>query len=182
MALETLAARTGRDLAARGASIESIGGAHAIRRFLEHLVAGNGNVGVVKVAGLCDAGQEDYFKRALEGAGLGAGLDRAGMARLGFFVCVDDLEDELIRALGPAAVERVIESQGEMRPYRSFQRQPAQSGVAVTRQLRRFMGTHSGRKAQYARALVEALDLERVPEPLMLVLDAAGTPLRARTD
>ena len=175
VALQTLAARTGRDLGARGASIESIGGAHAIRRFLEYLVTRDGNV---RVAGLCDAGQEGYFKRALEGARLGVGLDRAGMARLGFFVCVEDLEDELIRALGPASVEQVIEAQGEIRSFRSFQRQPAQSAVGVERQLRRFMGTHAGRKAQYARALVEALDLGHVPDPLRQVLDAAGTRLR----
>jgi hypothetical protein len=175
VALETLAARTGRDLQGLGTSIVAIGGAHAIRRFLEQLVARDGNV---RVAGLCDAGQEGYFKRALEGAGLGAGLDREGMARLGFFVCVEDLEDELIRALGREAVEGVIEAQGELRSFRSFQRQPAQADVAVPAQLRRFMGTHAGRKAQYARALVEALDLARVPEPLSRVLAAAGTPLR----
>lgn len=175
VALETLAARTGRDLAARGARIVSIGGAHAIRRYLEQLVARDGDV---RVAGLCDAGQEGYFRRALEIAGLGAGLDRPGMARLGFFVCVEDLEDELIRALGPPAVERVIEAQGETRSFRSFQRQPAQLAVSPERQLHRFMGTHAGRKAQYARALVEALELEHVPEPLRQVLDAAGTPLR----
>lgn len=177
VALETLAARTGRSLEGLGTSIVAIGGAHAIRRFLEQLVARDGNV---RVAGLCDAGQEGYFKRALEGAGLGAGLDRDGMARLGFFVCVEDLEDELIRALGPAAVEGVIEAQGELRSFRSFQRQPAQAGVAVAAQLRRFMGTHAGRKAQYARALVEAVDLDRVPEPLVQVLAASGTPLRPR--
>jgi len=177
VALETLAARTGRSLEGLGTSIVAIGGAHAIRRFLEQLVARDGDV---RVAGLCDAGQEGYFKRALEGAGLGAGLDRDGMARLGFFVCVEDLEDELIRALGPAAVEGVIEAQGELRSFRSFQRQPAQAGVAVEAQLRRFMGTHAGRKAQYARALVEAVDLDRVPEPLVQVLAASGTLLRPR--
>ena len=32
--------------------------------------------------------------------------------------------------------------------------------------LRRFMGTVSGRKAQYPRLLVDALDLTRVPRPL----------------
>jgi len=179
VALETLAGRFGGDLTGRGATIEAIGGAHAIRRFLEHLIAGDGHAGHLNVAGLCDAAQEGYFKRALEVVGLGQDLDREGMARLGFFVCVEDLEDELIRALGPAAVEAVIEAQGEIRSFRSFQKQPAQTGVAVEAQLRRFMGTHSGRKAQYARALVEALDLRRVPEPLLRVLGAAGTRLRA---
>jgi hypothetical protein len=32
------------------------------------------------------------------------------------------------------------------------------------------MGTRSGRKARYARALVEALDLDRTPAPLAGVL------------
>ena len=34
------------------------------------------------------------------------------MEALGFFVCDADLEDELIRALGVATVERLIESAG----------------------------------------------------------------------
>jgi hypothetical protein len=34
------------------------------------------------------------------------------------------------------------------------------------------MGTRSGRKILYARLLVEALDLERVPRPLDGVLEA----------
>jgi hypothetical protein len=33
------------------------------------------------------------------------------------------------------------------------------------------MGTISGRKEHYAQALVEALDLERVPRPLEAVLE-----------
>jgi hypothetical protein len=53
VALETLAARTGRSLEGIDTSIVAIGGAHAIRRFLEQLVARDGNV---RVAGLCDAG------------------------------------------------------------------------------------------------------------------------------
>jgi hypothetical protein len=36
--------------------------------------------------------------------------------------------------------------------------------------LRRFLGTRSGRKSHYARALVEALDLDHMPRPLDLVL------------
>ncbi|HET7420833.1 MAG TPA: TOPRIM nucleotidyl transferase/hydrolase domain-containing protein [Candidatus Dormibacteraeota bacterium] len=175
VALETLAARMDVDLDARGASIAPIGGAHAVRRFLGRLAAAHPQA---RVAGLCDAGQEVYFQRALEDRGLGDGLDRGGLARLGFFVCVLDLEDELIRALGAGVVEAVIEAQGELRSYRSFQRQPAQAAVAAEAQLRRFMGTHAGRKAQYARALVDALDLRQVPAPLAGALTATGTSLR----
>ena len=35
------------------------------------------------------------------------------MERLGFYVCVEDLEDELIRAIGAAGVEALIDSQGD---------------------------------------------------------------------
>ncbi|MGZ8615285.1 MAG: hypothetical protein ACXWX4_11485 [Actinomycetota bacterium] len=51
-----------------------------------------------------------------------------------------------------------------------MQRQPAQRGRPIEAQLRRFMGTRSGRKEAYAAHLVEALDLADVPRPLDLVL------------
>src|SRR5437762_3176676 len=72
------------------------------------------------------------------------------------------------------AVEAVVAAQGELRSFRVLQRQPAQRGVPIEAQLRRFMGTHSGRKIQYGRLLVEALDLARVPRPLDLVLARVG--------
>ena len=50
------------------------------------------------------------------------------------------------------------------------QGQPGQQGQSPERQLHRFMGTRSGRKSQYARLLVNALDLARVPRPLDQVL------------
>ncbi len=163
VALQALAARRGRDLAAEGVGIVPMGGARSIGRFLELL----GPRGLdLDLAGLCDAREEDDVRRGLERAGLGANLDRAQMASLGFYVCVADLEDELIRCLGPAAVEQVIEREGELGSYRTFQRQPAQRGRAPQDQLRRFIGTRSGRKQRYARLLVDALDLSCVPEPL----------------
>src|SRR5437588_12565589 len=54
-ALETLAERHGRDLEAEGVSVVPIGGAQAIRRFVDQF--GPGGLGVT-VAGLCDAGEE----------------------------------------------------------------------------------------------------------------------------
>ena len=166
-ALERLAARRGRDLEAEGATLIPIGGATTIGRFLE-LFGPRGFD--VRLAGLCDAGEERDFRRALERAGLGADLTRADMETLGFFVCVEDLEDELIRALGVAAVERVVAAQGDLRAFRTLQRQPAQQGRSIEGQLRRFMGTKGGRKIHYAPVLVDALDLDHVPRPLDGVL------------
>jgi predicted ATP-dependent endonuclease of OLD family len=166
-ALETLARRRGRDLEAEGVSVVAIGGAQAIGRFLELF----GPQGLdVRLAGLCDAGEEGEYRRGLERAGLGSRLGRAEMEALGFSVCVADLEDELIRALGAASTEEVVEAQGELHSFRTFQKQPAQREKTVEEQLRRFLGTRSGRKSHYARALVEALELDRMPRPLELVL------------
>jgi hypothetical protein len=162
-AIEALAERRGRDLAAEGISIVPIGGAGNIGRFLDRFGSrGSGR----RVAGLYDSGEEGDVRRGLERIGMGSGLTRPEMEHLGFFVCDADLEDELIRALGADAVERVVDSQGELDAFRTFQRQPAWRGRTREEQLRRFLGTHSGRKIRYGRLLVEALDLDRVPRPL----------------
>jgi hypothetical protein len=124
----------------------------------------------LKLAGLCDAAQERDFRRGLERAGLGADLTRAEMERLGFYVCVEDLEDELIRALGTASVERVVDAQGELGSLRTLQKQSAWQGRPTEEQLRRFMGSGGRRKIRYARLLIDALDLAEVPRPLDLVL------------
>lgn len=167
VALEALATHHGRDLGAEGVAVVPLGGATSIGRFLD--VCGPAGLGL-PLAGLCDIGEERHFRRHLERVGLGSGLTHAGLETLGFHVCVADLEDELIRALGSEGVQQVIEAQGEMRPFRTFQGQPAQRERPVEHQLRRFMGTHSGRKALYAQALVAHLDLERVPRPLERLL------------
>ena len=147
IAVETLAARAGRDLDAEGVSVVPMGGATNIRRFLEQIAS---SVADCRLAGLCDEREERYFREALDDV----------------FVCVADLEDELIRALGVTAVEGVIDTQGELGSFRIMQRQPDQQGRTVDEQLHRFMGTRSGRKMHYARVLVDALDLDHVPLPL----------------
>lgn len=168
-AVEALAERRGRDLESERVSVLPIGGAQAIGRFLERY----GPHGLdVRLAGLCDAGEEDDFRHALERAGLGSNLTRADMERLGFYVCVADLEDELIRALGATVVEEVVADQGDLRSFRTLQKQPAWLGQPLEEQLRRFMGSGGRRKIRYARLLVEALDLDRMPRPLDGVLAA----------
>jgi len=166
-ALEALAARGGRDLGREGVAIMPMDGATNIGHFLDRF--GPRGLGV-RLAGLCDAAAEPDFRRGLERAGLGAWLSRGGLERLGFFVCVADLEDELIRSLGVASVEQVIEGQGELGSFRTLQKQPAHRGEPATVQLRRFMGTRSGRKSRYARLLAEAVDPARVPRPLERLL------------
>jgi Overcoming lysogenization defect protein-like, TOPRIM domain len=202
-ALETLAARRGRDLRGEGVFVVPMGGATNIGHFLG--LFGPRGFGV-RLAGLCDQGEERDFRRGLERAGLlaptgrlgpaglltpagrhdltgrldhtghGAGPPEAGragpldLAGLGFFVCVADLEDELIRALGVCRVERLIEAEGESRPFQTFTGQPAQRNRTREQQLRRFLGTRSGRKIRYGHVLAAALDLTRVPAPLAGVL------------
>ncbi|HMH94491.1 MAG TPA: TOPRIM nucleotidyl transferase/hydrolase domain-containing protein [Streptosporangiaceae bacterium] len=177
-AIEALATRRGRDLRADGVFTVPMGGATNLGHFLD-LLGPRGRD--VRLAGLCDAAEAPGFRRALQRAGLTAArapADRAPAARapadfldrLGFFVCVADLEDELIRSLGTARVEQVVADQGELGPLRTFSKQPAQRERTREQQLRRFMGTRSGRKIQYARALAEALDPARVPDPLARLL------------
>jgi hypothetical protein len=158
VALQTLAARLGRDLDGEGVAIVPMGGAQSIGRYLDRFGPGGLDVAL---AGLCDAGEEREFRRA---------LDRAGLEWAGFYVCVDDLEDELIRALGASSVEEVVAAQGELGPFRTLQKQPAWRGRPVEEQLRRFMGSGGRRKIRYARLLVEALELDRMPRPLNEVL------------
>jgi hypothetical protein len=85
-------------------------------------------------------------------------------------VCVEDLEDELIRALDGAAVEEVVKAQGDLGSFRTLQKQPAWQGRPREDQLRRFMGSGGRRKIRYARYLVEALEPGNVPRPLDLLL------------
>jgi hypothetical protein len=167
VAVEALAERRGRNLDAEGVSVVAMGGAQAIGRFLGRF----GPHGLdVKLAGLYDAGEQDEFRRALERVGLGSNLTRTDLERLGFYVCVADLEEELIRALGAPAVERVVEAQGDLASFRTLQKQPEWRGQPNEAQLRRFMGSGGRRKIRYARYLVEALDLSQVPRPLDRVL------------
>jgi hypothetical protein len=167
LALQALAERRGLNLDAEGISIVPMGGAHNIGSFLDLFGPQGFDVGL---AGLCDAGEEGHFRRALERAGLGSNLTRADMERLGFYVCVADLEDELIRSLGAASVEQVVDAQGDLGSFRTLQKQSAWQGRTSEEQLRRFMGSGGSRKIRYAPLLVDALDLTQVPRPLDRVL------------
>jgi hypothetical protein len=147
IAVEAVAAKLGRDLARDGIEIVPIGGAQAIRRAVaEHAEE--------RVVGLCDAPEERWFRRVLGDA---------------TFVCVENLEDELIRALGVDRVEEVVAGEGDLPTFRSFQNQPAWRGRSTASQLLRWI--HNGdRHHRYPPLLIAALEPEQIPRPLAGVL------------
>jgi hypothetical protein len=162
VALSGLARRTGRSL--DGVHIVAMGGATNIGAFLERYGAG-------RIAGLYDAAEAPVLTRALERAGYDTA---AGLEALGFFACRSDLEEELIRALGPDAVMRVLERIGDLGAFTTFRKQPQWRDRPHEEQLHRFLGTKGGRKAEAARALVDALELDRVPVALADLLRFAA--------
>lgn len=168
IAVETVARRLGRDLDAEGIAVLPVGGAHAAARYLYELGPAGEHL---ELAGLCDADAAETYRRAVIRAGIGRPRTTDDLARLGFHVCVRDLEDELIRAVGPDRVVAVIESQGERGPWRTFQKQPEWRSRPIGDQLHRFIGSKARRSLRYARLLVEAVPLDRVPRPLTGVLE-----------
>ena len=171
-ALAVLARRRGMDLEGDGIEIVSMDGITNIGHHLDHYCAPGRDV---RVTGLYDDAEERFVRRGLERAGLSAGFDspltRPALEQLGFHSCSADLEDELIRALGPAAVVQIVEAEGELRSVRTLQRQPAQRDRSLHDQLRRLMGGRSGGKERYAALMAAAVPLHQVPRPLDAVLD-----------
>jgi hypothetical protein len=172
-AVRALAQRRGHDLDAEGVSIVAMGGYGNLGRFLERY--GPSGLGV-RLAGLYDAPEERYFRRGLARAGFGSSLTRADLEGLGFYACEANLEDELTRALRPAAMEELLETQGELSAFRTYQKQPAHRQEAIEAQLRGFLWN---RKLKYGVLIVDALDLDGIPRPLERVLAhalSAGPP------
>ncbi len=152
IAVEAVARRLGRDLAAEGVDVVPIGGAQAVRRAAA-AYAGE------RVAGLCDAAEEGLFRRVLGDV---------------TFVCVENLEDELIRALGVPRVEELLAREGDLETFRSFQNQPAWRGRAADAQLRRWLHAADRRNSRYPPLLVAALRPDEIPRPLSGVLAAVA--------
>ena len=168
LALTLAARRLGRDLEAEGVSVVPINGAHAISRFLRQLAADEPDA---RLAGLYDAGEEEVIRAALERAGHGPDLDRSDLERVGFFACVADLEEELIRAAGEAHMARLIVLEGDAQPWHTFRQQHAWHGRPVDQQFRRFIRSISERNSRYIRAIVETIEPSRLPRPLRRLLD-----------
>ncbi len=164
-AIRALAGLAGCDLELNRVDIRSAEGVTIFPKMLADFGRANP---AARYCGMYDVDDEWHVRRALVGAGVAVGPE-ASLETFGFFACVADLEDELIRALGTDGVERVIEEQGELASFRRFQAMPQHRNTPTSQQLRRFLGTRATRKIRSARRLVEALGLERLPRPLMLL-------------
>lgn len=159
-AVQRLAERMRRELWSEGVVVLAIAGATNVERFIGILGPSGRHL---NLAGLCDRAEAPEFANALRQAGIDERSTPATLNKAGFFVCDGDLEEELIRSVGPKGVLEVMRGQGQLRSFRRFQNQPAQREKSLDAQIWRWMGNH---KIRYASLLVDALDLDRVPPPL----------------
>lgn len=161
-AVRALCVLTGLDLESKPVQVRSADGVSNFSRVLTDFVRAHPGAGF---CGMYDVADEKHVRRALVKVGIPIAYGEP-VESFGFFACVADLEDELIRALGAEAVERVIDAQLELASFRRFQAMPEHRQTPVTQQLRRFLGTRATRKIRSAQRLVEALDPARLPQPL----------------
>ena len=165
VALETLAALEGIDLS--GTAILPAGGAHAIGPVLVRFgPRGSGTF----AGGLFDAAEAEFVLTGLRRAGFDCVPPGTALARAGIHLCDRDLEDELLRALGPEATLALVEAEGEGPALAALQARSAWRDRTLTDQLRRFLGERAGRKIRYAGLLTRAIPRGRHPAPLRAVL------------
>jgi len=173
-AVRALAGLIGCDLGLHRIEIRSAAGVTNFSRELVDFVRTHAGA---DFCGMYDVSDARHVRRALTDAGVLVAADES-LESFGFFACVADLEDELIRALGAEAVERVIEAQAELKSFRRFQAMPQHQGTPLHQQLRRFLGTRATRKIRLAQRLVEALAPAGLPPPLarlsVRLLESAG--------
>jgi len=162
MALDAVGECQERDLAAEGVVVVPVGGAHAFEKHIKRI----GDLGI-EVRGLVDEAEEGILLRAMATAGIVDAVTGSDPASRGVFVCHEDLEEELIRAVTPHRVEAILEREGDLRSFRSLQRQPAWRDRDLIGQMRRFMGAGARRKLRYARLFALELDPEEIPRPLV---------------
>ncbi|WP_392542389.1 hypothetical protein [Oryzobacter telluris] len=173
--LEVLLRRRGQT---SGVEVHGMGGVTNIRRALTRLLATSP---APRVLGLCDEGEAEVVVRAVAASGVDVrSVD--DLPALGFHTCRADLEDELVRTLGPTTVLGVLDDLGLGAAFDRFRHEPAWRGRDLHESLVRFAGVASGRKVLFARALAEALDPDTPPDPLALLLEqvaAAVTDLES---
>ena len=161
IALETLAGRQGRNLQDEEVVIVPMGGAHAIARYVALLGPGGADL---KLAGLCDVAEEPFYRRALAAGDVGT---------RGFFVCVNDLEEELIRAC--ADLPGLLDSQGDLGSFRTLQKQAEWRDREFQDQMHRWLRAGARRNLRYAHLITDSVQLDTAPQPLVNVLNSTLT-------
>jgi len=146
--------------------VVSMGGVTNIGHFLAQF---RSTRNPIRLAGLCDAPEERFFLRALRREGFDI-ESRQDMESNGFFVCERDLEEELIRAVGPDTVVSALADVGQLDRFRRFQRQPEWRDRDIHDQLHRFAGEASGLKIALAARLAANLTPATTPLPLLKLL------------
>jgi hypothetical protein len=135
-----------------------MGGVTNVRRYAVELRAADGDLVLLALA---DAGERRF-------------LEKVEPPLTGIYLCERDLEEELFRALGRDEVLDAIAAIGDEERWATFRGQPEWRDRAVDDQLRRFVGTRSGRKAALAGELGRRLRPDTVPPPLAALLDAVA--------
>ena len=166
-AVRSVAERSGLRLDERDVRLVDMGGATNVRR---HLFAAARATISPRVLGMCDIKEAPFFVRALRDVGCDVTSAQA-LPRWGFQLCDRDLEDELMRALGPRGVRDVIEGLGLEDRFATFTQQPAWAARDFHEQAHRFAGVASGRKELMAEGLARALPPRSLPRPLRGLLD-----------
>ncbi|MEV4776392.1 TOPRIM nucleotidyl transferase/hydrolase domain-containing protein [Microbacterium sp. LWH12-1.2] len=173
LAFEALGRRFDAVIDPKAVSLVNMGGITNLRRRLAEMrpAAGSaGESGSTRVLGLYDTAERRYVVGVLVDSGI---LEEGGEPdAAGFFGCERDLEEEVIAAAGSDLVLDTLAERGELARFRVFQDQPAQRARTIQAQLHRFAGTAAGRKARFAADIVDALPIERMPPPLVALLDA----------
>jgi hypothetical protein len=166
-AVRALAERAGLGLDGSGVRLVDMGGATNVRR---HLLDAARAPASPRVLGMCDIKEAAFFVRALRDLGCAVSCAQA-LPDWGFQLCDRDLEDELMRALGPGRVRAVLEDLGLTDRFATFTQQPAWAARDFHEQAHRFAGVASGRKELMAQALALALHPRSLPAPLRGLLD-----------
>jgi predicted ATP-dependent endonuclease of OLD family len=167
LAILSLAKKNNLSLDSLGVSVIALNGAGILTWFLKLF----GPTGFqLPVCGICDLDHLSQWSKVLENLGLGKSLSRSEMEKIGFFVCDRDMEDELVKALGDAAVLQAIDENGDTQDWNVFCQQPNNKTLARAAQIRAFLAAK--RKVIYAPILVSKLSAT-VPRPLQQVLDFA---------
>ena len=105
----------------------------------------------------CDFNERSYFIEALPPDDV--------------FVCDPDLEGEFHDVLTSTEIEDAMDAEGELGSFRTFQKQREWRDQPYADQLRRWFAAGYRRKSRYARRFMVDTPIERLPRPLLSLLE-----------